>query len=67
MTDGIDRHDGKADLFGLRVSAGLLILLGCLWAFYAVFCIILLALSSWHSQNGPDIHGTYWHQVGLHC
>ena len=63
MTDGIDRHDGKADLLGLRVSAGLLILLGCLWAFYAVFCIILLALISWHSQNGPDIHGTYWHQV----
>ena len=49
------------DLLGLRVSAGLLVALGCLWCLYAVFFAVILGVEgvrAWRGQlhNPSDAH-----------
>ncbi len=39
-------------LLGLRISAGLLVALGCLWAFYAVFSAVALGLTGERAWKG---------------
>jgi hypothetical protein len=42
----------ETPLLGLRISAGLLVALGCLWGFYAIFSAVILGLAGVRAWKG---------------
>jgi hypothetical protein len=42
----------ETPLLGLRISAGLLVALGCLWGFYAIFSAVILGLTGVRAWKG---------------
>jgi hypothetical protein len=49
----LDSANERTSLLGVGVSAGLLVALGCLWGFYALFCIVILGITgvrAWKSH-----------------
>jgi hypothetical protein len=54
----LDSANERRSLLGVRVSAGLLVALGCLWGFYALFFIVILGITgvrAWKSHaSAPD-------------
>jgi uncharacterized membrane protein YhaH (DUF805 family) len=56
-----DSANERTGLLGVRVSAGLLVALGCLWGLYALFSIVLLGITgvrAWksHASAPGDLH-----------
>jgi hypothetical protein len=52
----LDSANDRTSLLGVRVSAGLLVVLGCLWGFYALFFVVILGITgvrAWKS-HAPD-------------
>jgi F0F1-type ATP synthase membrane subunit c/vacuolar-type H+-ATPase subunit K len=48
----------RTSLLGVRISAALLVALGCLWGLYALFCVVILGMAgvrAWESHSStPD-------------
>jgi hypothetical protein len=49
----LDSANELTSLLGVRVSAGLLVALGCLWSFYALFFIVILGITGVRSWKKP--------------
>ena len=53
-----DSTNERTSLLGVRVSAGLLVALGCLWGFYALFFVVIMGITgirAWKSHaSTPD-------------
>jgi hypothetical protein len=48
----VEQATERTDLLGLKVSAGLLVALGCLWGLYAMFFAALLAVTGVRAWKG---------------
>jgi hypothetical protein len=48
--------EAEPPLRGLRTSAALLVVLGCLWAFYAAFSVVILGLAGLRALKGNSYH-----------
>jgi hypothetical protein len=49
----LDSANERTSLLGVRVSAGLLVALGCLWGFYALFFIAILGITGVRTWKSP--------------
>jgi F0F1-type ATP synthase membrane subunit c/vacuolar-type H+-ATPase subunit K len=51
--ENLDSANERTNLLGVRVSAGLLVALGCLWGFYALFFVVMMGIAgvrAWKSH-----------------